>query len=43
MMRVLELQRLVKRHISGQSDVESEEIEPLALLVIELRLSKGIR
>jgi len=30
MMQALELLRLVKRHISRQSDVSSEEIKPVA-------------
>jgi len=33
MMQTLELQRLVERHISGQS---SEEIKPIASVIIEL-------
>ena len=41
MMRALELQRLAKRHISGQSNFE-QEIKPIALAVIELRLFEGI-
>jgi len=33
---------LVKRHISGRSDVDSEEIKSLALAILELCLSEGI-
>ena len=40
MMRALELQRLAKGHISRRSDIE--EIKPIALVVIELRLSEGV-
>ena len=42
MMQVLELLRLVKRHVSGQSDVDNEEIKAIATAVIELHLSEGI-
>jgi len=43
MIWALELLRLVKRHISGRSNVEhSEEIKPVAIATIELRLSEGI-
>ena len=31
-----------KRHLSGRSDVEQWKIKPVALAVIELRLSEGI-
>jgi len=41
MMQALELVRLVKRHISGQITL-SEEINPLAIVIIALRLSEGI-
>jgi len=39
MMQALKLLWLAKRDISGQS---SEEIKPVALAIIELRLSEGI-
>ena len=42
MMRALELQRLAKRHISGEATLNSEESKPIALAVIKLRLSEGI-
>jgi len=38
-IRALELERLAKRYISGRSNVE---VKPIALTVIELRLSEGI-
>ena len=38
MMQALELQQLVKKHIS----LNSEEIKPIDLVVIELCLSEGI-
>ena len=41
-MQALELQRLVKRHILGQATFNSEETKPIALAVIELRLSESI-
>ena len=34
--------RYVKRHLSGRSDVEQWKIKPVALAVVELRLSEGI-
>ena len=34
MMQVLELLQLVKRHISGRSTLNSEEIKPVALAII---------
>ena len=43
MIWALELEWLVKRHISGWSDVEQWEIEPIALVVIELHLPEGVR
>ena len=43
MMQALELLRLGKRHISGQSDNEQyKEIKSIALAVIELCLSEGV-
>jgi len=39
MMQALELLRLAKRHISRQATLNSEEIKPVALANIELRLS----
>ena len=43
MMQALELLRLAKRHVSGRSDVNSEEIKPVAIAIIELHLAEGIR
>ena len=40
MMRALKLQRLAKR---DEATLNSEEIKPVALVVIELHLSEGIR
>ena len=37
----MELLRLAKKHISGQSDVE--QIKPVGIAIIELRLSERIR
>jgi len=43
MMQVLELQQLAKRHISlDEVTLDSEEIKPIALVVIELHLSEGV-
>jgi len=39
MMQALELLRLVKRH---EATLNSEEIKPVAIVIIELRLSEGI-
>ena len=39
----MELLRLAKRHISGRSDIEQWRIQPLAIVVIKLRLFEGIR
>jgi len=33
MIQVLELLRLAKRHVSGQSDLNSEEMKPIDLAV----------
>jgi len=41
-MQAPELLWLAKRHVSGQSDLNSEEIKPVTLAIIELYLSKGI-
>jgi len=41
-MRALELQQLVKRHISIKVMLNSEEIKPIALAAIDLHLSEGI-
>ena len=41
-MQALELLRLAKRHILGQNDLNSEEIKPVTVAMIELRLSEGI-
>jgi len=38
----LELQRLAKKHVSGQSDIKQCKIKPIAWAVIELHLSEGI-
>jgi len=43
MMRVLELQQLAKGTSPDEAMLNSEEIKPIALVVIELRLSEGIR
>ena len=44
MMQALELPlRLAKRHVLGQSKVEQCKIKPIALAVIKLRLSEGIK
>jgi len=43
MMRVLKLQQLVKGTSRYEATLNSEEMEPIALVVIELRLSEGIR
>ena len=40
MMQALELLRLAKR--LDETTLNSEEIKPVALAIIELRLSKGI-
>ena len=44
MIQALELLQLAKRHISGQSDVtvNSEEIKPVAIAIIDLCFSEGI-
>ena len=45
MMQAMELLRLAKMHISGQSDIEqwrNQEIKPVTLAIIELRLSERI-
>ena len=42
MMQALELLWFAKRHISGQNDVKRCKIKPIALAVIELRLSEGV-
>ena len=39
MMLELELLSLVKKHISGRSDVESAKIKPISLEFIKLHLS----
>jgi len=43
MMRALELQRLRKGTSWDEAMLNSEEIKPIALAVIGLRLSEGIR
>ena len=45
MMRALYILQYVKRHVSGQSDVEQlvKKIKPIALAVIKLCLPEGIR
>ena len=43
MMRVLELQQLTKGTSQDEATLNSEEIEPIALVVIELCWSEGIR
>ena len=43
MKNALYVLRYAKRHLSGQSDVKQlKKIKPVALSVIELRLSEGI-
>ena len=42
MKNALYVLRYAKRHLSGRSDVEQRKIKPVALAVIELRLSEGI-
>ena len=47
MMQVLELLQLAKRHVSGWSNqqeatLNDEEIKPIALTIIESRLSEDI-
>ena len=41
-LNALYVLRYTKRHLSGQSDINSEKIKPIALAVIKLRLSDGI-
>ena len=42
MMQALELLRLVKGMSPNEATLNSEEIKPLAIASIELRLSEGI-
>ena len=42
MMRTLELQRLAKGPSRDEAMLNSEEIKPIALVIIELRLSERI-
>ena len=42
MMQALEMLRLVKGHILGQSNDNSEVIKPVAIDIIDLCLSEGI-
>jgi len=43
MMQALELLQLDKRHISrAEAALDSEEFKPIAIAIIELRLSEGI-
>jgi len=42
-MRALELQQLVKGTSQDEAALNIEEIKPITLAVIELRLSEGIR
>jgi len=43
MMQALELLRLAKRQVLGQSMMlNSKEIKPVAIAIIEFRLSEGI-
>ena len=41
-MQALKLLQLAKRHVSGRSDIDSEEIKRLAIAIIELCLSESI-
>jgi len=41
-MRTLELQRLAKGPSRDETMLNSEKIKPIALVIIELRLSEGI-
>ena len=42
MMQALELLQLVKRHVSDEMTLNSEEIKAVVIAVIELCLSEGI-
>ena len=42
MKNALYVLRYAKKHLSGRSDV-GEKIKPVALAIIELRLSEGVR
>ena len=42
MMHVLYALWLVKRHISGQSNVEQCRNQPVATSIVEVRLAEGI-
>ena len=42
MMKALELLHLAKRHVSGRTTLNSEEIKPVAIAIIEFRLSEDI-
>ena len=42
MIQALELLHLAKRHISKQTTLISEEINPITIITIELHLSEGI-
>jgi len=43
MKNALHVQRYCKRHLSGWSDIEQWKIKPIALAIVELRESEGIR
>jgi len=43
MKNALYVQRYGKRHLSGWSNIDSEKIKPVALAIVELRESEGIR
>jgi len=43
MMQALELLRLAKSTSPGKATLNSEEIKPVAIAIIELRLSEGMR
>ena len=42
MKNALYILQYAKRHLSGQATLNSEKFKPVALAVIELRLSEGI-
>ena len=42
MIKALQLLWLVKRHASDKMMLNNEEIKPVAIAIIELRLSEGI-
>jgi len=39
----LHVQRYGKRHLSGWSNIEQRKIKPVALVIVDLRESEGIR